>query len=450
LRITDLNPDWRETGLCPQRSYRWTCDGGEVEGLLVLPSDAPEGRPSPLVVYVHGGPHSVVQNTLKHGACLQWLARMGYAVLAPNYRGSAGYGAAFSVANRKDLGGGDYRDILAGVDSLVADGIADPERLAIMGGSYGGYMTNWAISQTDRFRAAVSMFGIFNWITDFSNSEVSNFEPDYFGGYYWEDPTLYVERSPFRHVQNIRTPVLIMHGESDSNTFISNSREMHQALRALGRTVRFIRYPREEHGFMEPRHRADMHYRIARWLEAHLIGEGADQPSIYRMDQDVPGEDGWTIRVTSADPVTLAGRAEPEDAAFLQVVFALSSAREKAARRIALNELRAEAAGAEAVFLGAPLKTLDETVLIEGGDLSIAFKGGEPPSAFPIAAAFQIPKGASEMTLRVPGFPPVLLPLPKSDSKTEESERETHKIVHDEESAAIPGPGQKPRVEGES
>jgi len=133
-------------------------------------------------------------------------------------------------------------------------------------------MTNWAITQTDRFKAAVSMFGIFNLITDYSNSYLPSWEPDYLGDYYWNNLKIYLERSPFYYVKNIKTPVLIMHGDEDPNTFISNSKEMYQALKHLGKTVEFVRYPREGHGFREPNHRIDEFYRCLAWFNKYLLG----------------------------------------------------------------------------------------------------------------------------------------------------------------------------------
>ncbi|MBW3622231.1 MAG: S9 family peptidase [Armatimonadetes bacterium] len=446
VRLTDLNPEWREVELGPQRAFAWECEGSEIEGLLVLPPGAPADAPLPLIVYIHGGPHAAARNTLRQGIPLQWLARLGYAVLAPNYRGSDSYGAAFAVANRGDLGGGDYRDVMAGVDAAVAAGIADPDRLAIMGGSYGGYMTNWAISQTERFRAAVSLFGIFNWITDFSNSEISHFEKEYFGRYYWEDPTFYFERSPFRYVDRIRTPVLIMHGEDDPNTFISNSREMYQALRALGRAVKFVRYPREGHGFHEPRHRVDTMQRVATWLDAYLMGEGVEKPAAYRMDQDVPGEGGWSLRVTSADAVKPVGHKEPEESLLVNLVFVVTSDAKDARFEIRMSEVRAEAGGKKCSFLGVPVKTLDETILTGGKGLRVIFQGEEPPSAFPVAMIVRAPKGPAEMTVTVPGFPPIIVPMPKPDADEDEKPTEEPELLASggaEESAPQPGPVQK-------
>lgn len=445
LRLSDLNQEWKEVRLGPQRSFRWRNDDYEIEGLLVLPANHEKRQRLPLVVYVHGGPHGATRNVLGQGIPLQWLAQQGYAVLAPNYRGSSSENAAFAVANRNDLGGGDFRDVMAGVDALIAAGIADSDRLAVMGGSYGGYMTNWAISQTDRFRAAVSLFGIFNWITDYSNSEISHFEKEYLGQFYWEDPTLYFERSPFRYVDRIRTPVLIMHGEADPNTFISNSREMYQALKALGRTVSFVRYPREGHGFHEPRHRIDMLNRVQRWLDLYLTGDGEENPTAYRMDQDVPGPEGWTLRVTSVDSAAPAGHKEPEESALVQVVFALSSDRKDVRFELRLEELKAEKDGTPCPFVGVPVKTLDETSLVEGENLKIAFQGEKPPSAFPVAALFRVPKGAVEMSLTVPGFPSVQLPLPRPDKSDEdETPKETEASVSSiTEDLPQPGPVQK-------
>ncbi|NOY77168.1 MAG: S9 family peptidase [Calditrichaeota bacterium] len=191
--------------------------------------------------------------------------------MAPNPRGSEGYGDKFGQANRYDLGGGDYRDIMRGVDHVIQMGVADSTRMGVIGGSYGGYMTNWIISQTRRFKAAVSMFGIFSLLTDWSNSIQPSWEKMYFGAYYWEDLQPYLKHSPAFYVTHIHTPVLILHGKKDQMTFISNSKEMYQALRILKRPVEFVVYPREGHGISrEPNHRVDVYRRALKWFTHYL------------------------------------------------------------------------------------------------------------------------------------------------------------------------------------
>jgi len=203
----------------------------------------------------------------------QLFASAGYVVFAPNFRGSAGYDGSFDIANKGDIGGMDYEDIMNGVDYLTDTGIADPQMMGVTGGSYGGYMTNWIISQTDKFKAAVSKYGIFNLITDFSNSNIPSWEKNYLEYYYWENLDIYLKRSAFNYADNINTPVLIIHGEEDKNTFISNSKEMYTALSYMGKTVEFVRYPREGHGIKEPNHRIDMMKRCVNWFNKYVKEE---------------------------------------------------------------------------------------------------------------------------------------------------------------------------------
>ncbi len=309
-RLTSLNDrvdGWR---LARQEVISWRApDGLAIEGVLVYPLDYEEGRRYPLLVNPHGGPSSRVRDVLDQFHWHQLFAAHGYAVLAPNFRGSRGYGASFGTANRRDLGGGDFADLMAGVDRVIEMGIADSARLGIYGGSYGGYMTNWAISQTDRFGAAVSMYGIFSLVTDYSNSNIPSFEPGYLDARYWEDPAIYRERSPMTYVDEIRTPVLIVHGAEDPNTFIANSNEMYRALRDLGRTVEYLRYPREGHGIREPRHRIDLFFRQLRWFDRHLDVEDDGTFDFYFVDEWVPGPRDWEMRVVrGGDPGQLPGR----------------------------------------------------------------------------------------------------------------------------------------------
>ena len=262
------------------RKYRWkSVDGQELEGLLFLPPGFDRRKQYPLILTVHGGPYGRFRREYLQYYLPQLYTSDGYVVFAPNPRGSSGYGDAFGKAiwyqAGGHMGGIDYRDIMSGVDALIRDGFVDSTRMGVTGGSYGGYMTNWIISQTDRFRAAVSMYGIFSLFTDWSNSWQPAWEKMYLGIYYWEQPITeqhpYVQYSPAFHVKHIHTPVLIMHGTDDKYTNLSNSQEMYQALQTLGREVKFVVYPREGHGLSgEPNHRRDVIHRAKRWFDAHL------------------------------------------------------------------------------------------------------------------------------------------------------------------------------------
>ena len=187
--LTELGKEFVERYELPRiELVHWRSDDLEIEGTLTFPPGYQEDKPLPLVVQIHGGPKAISQNILRGYHQHPVWAAEGYLVFQPNFRGSAGYGNEFAVANRRDLGGGDFRDIMAGVDHLVSRGLADEQRMAIMGGSYGGYMTNWAIGQTDRFAAAISQFGMFSLITSTANSELARWEVEYLGAPYWEDP----------------------------------------------------------------------------------------------------------------------------------------------------------------------------------------------------------------------------------------------------------------------
>jgi dipeptidyl aminopeptidase/acylaminoacyl peptidase len=246
--------------------------GDSVEGALVLPASAQPAKNLPTLVSIHGGPFHRAQVGLQNWGILRaWvLATAGYAVLMPNYHGSSAYGERFSVSLFGEIGVADYADIMTGVDYLINVGIADPERLGVFGGSYGGYLTNWIISQTDRFKAAVSQFGIWDLIGDYGNTSEDLWPPRYLGMTYLEDQTLHRLRSPSTYVEQIRTPVLLAHGEEDQNVFINNSQEMWRALHTLGRPVEFVRYPGEGHGYVRPAHQVDDLSRTLAWFDRYL------------------------------------------------------------------------------------------------------------------------------------------------------------------------------------
>ncbi|MCL5287799.1 MAG: S9 family peptidase, partial [Acidobacteria bacterium] len=304
--LTSLNPQLKSFALGAQEIVSWKSkDGLEIEGIVVKPPDWQPAVKYPLLLDIHGGPYGRRANTLTTGNLPPqvWAAR-GWLVFQPNFRGSSGYGHEFGIASRGDLGGKDYEDILSGVDFLIARGGVDAERMAVTGVSYGGYMTNWIIGQTTRFKAAVSGYGIFNLITDFSNSVFPSWETDYLKQFYWENLPLYLERSPFKNVTKITTPVLILHGDDDNNTFISNSKELYQALRALGRTVKFVRFPREGHGFEEPQHRIEEFRQMAAWLDRYALGD----ESRARIVNEAVRKDGWELRIGGVStPESYAG-----------------------------------------------------------------------------------------------------------------------------------------------
>jgi len=270
-RRTDLNPQVRllQTSNCSIISWK-SSDGLEIEGLLSLPLGHKEGEPIPLMVEPHGGPHGGAKD-LDFKPLWHIFGNEGYAVFAPNFRGSDGYGREFARANYNQWGKGDYDDLITGVDHLIKEGIADPDKLVIGGSSYGGFMTSWAIGQTDRFKAACAVCGVINHTSFYGQTDIPDFSRMYFGeGPPHDQPDLYRDLSPISYVGNATTPTLILHGEKDIRVPIPQSEELYAGLKAAGVETEFIRYPREGHGITEPRHLLDMMHRWVDWYKRHL------------------------------------------------------------------------------------------------------------------------------------------------------------------------------------
>lgn len=270
-RLTQLHAEI-EAKLCPVRVIEWQSDPGvQVQGLLVLPRG--EGKPPyPLVVQIHGGPTSLWANEFA-GSWHDWaqpLASRGCAVLLPNPRGSTGRGTEWVNALFGDVAGGEFRDVLAGVDFLVAQGLADPQRLGVSGWSWGGYLTAWTVTQTNRFRAAFMGAGLCNLISDNNLGDIPSANLSYFAQTPSEDPEPYWERSPIRYVARVSTPILIAHGEEDERVSVCESIQFYRALQLLGKPATLVTYPREKHGFEERQHQRDLLTRILAWFAEHL------------------------------------------------------------------------------------------------------------------------------------------------------------------------------------
>jgi dipeptidyl aminopeptidase/acylaminoacyl peptidase len=201
------------------------------------------------------------------------LAERGFCILRVNPRGSSGYGKAFRFANYNDWGQGDYEDIMAGVDVLIARGIVDPARMGIVGWSYGGYMTSWAITQTARFKAACVGAGVTNLMSFNGTADIPGFIPDYFGTEFWDDLTPYREHSAMFNIKGVTTPTLILHGEEDIRVPLSQGRELYNALKRQGVPTKMVIYPRQGHIISEPRLRMDLQGRITAWLTRWVLGE---------------------------------------------------------------------------------------------------------------------------------------------------------------------------------
>jgi len=273
-KASDANGDLARPPLGETEVIRWKSkDGVQVEGLLTYPVGYERGRPYPLVVVIHGGPAGVFTATFAGNRSLYPIATFaakGWAVLRANPRGSSGYGKKFRHANYNDWGGGDYEDIMAGVDHVIAMGVADPERMAVMGWSYGGYMTSWVITHTSRFRAAAVGAGVTNLWSFTGTADIPGFLPDYFGGEPWDAFEAYRKHSPMSHVKGAVTPTLILHGEADVRVPITQGYELYNALKRQGVETEMVVYPRTPHGPREPKFVLDIARRHIEWVEKHL------------------------------------------------------------------------------------------------------------------------------------------------------------------------------------
>lgn len=273
-RVTQFNDAYRSLGLIKPEVIRYASfDKTEVEGFLYRPKNLAQGKHGPLFVQVHGGPTGAFGDRFDSWA--QLLVARGYLVFCPNIRGSTGYGWTFLTKNRADWGGGDFKDVMAGVDYLVERGIADPERLAIGGWSYGGYLAAWAITQTTRFKASVVGAGMSDLASEFGTEMLGSAQYDrWFNGLPYEKLDVYRKSSPITHVKNARTPTLILHGENDPTDPIGQAQQFYRGLKQYSVPCEFVIYPREGHGAREEKHQIDVLQRVVRWCDKHLKDSG--------------------------------------------------------------------------------------------------------------------------------------------------------------------------------
>ena len=280
LRLTDANAWLRGEAvqLGAVETVQWLNSAGQtIEGVLTKPVGYEEGRRYPFIVNPHGGPSGASLEAFNTQA--QYFAGNGYVVLQPNFRGSTNYGQAFVNANIQNWGITDYDDVMTGVDHAIAEGWADPDRLICYGWSYGGYMSFWISTQTDRFQAISPGAGLSNLYSMYSTNDIQDYLASFFGRP-WTDADRYRQHSPIGLVGNVTSPMLILHGSADTRVPVEQSVEFYQALKDLGKQVTFVRYPREGHGFSEPRHQTD---RLRRYAE--FFGEHVDNPPISERDQ---------------------------------------------------------------------------------------------------------------------------------------------------------------------
>jgi dipeptidyl aminopeptidase/acylaminoacyl peptidase len=268
--VTDLNEKRSQIAATRPEvvSYR-SFDGTEIEAALLEPPDYQEGHRAPTVVLVHGGPSGRWMDRFDTAG--QLLAANGFVVLQPNIRGSTGYGHDFLVMNRNDWGGGDFKDVMAGVDYLIEQGIADPNRLGIGGWSYGGYMAAWAVTQTDRFQASVSGAPMTDLASEYGteSASINSYDTWYLGTPY-ENADIFAQHSPVTYVKNARTPTLILCGENDVTDPIGQCQQFYRGLKRYKVETELVVYPREGHGIREEKHQVDRLQRYLEWFRKYL------------------------------------------------------------------------------------------------------------------------------------------------------------------------------------
>lgn len=288
-RLTSVNRDWLDHVKLarPTRFTFRSQDGPEEEGWILLPPYSTEKR-HPGILQIHGGP------TVMYGYVFffefQLLASNGFAVIFVNPRGSMGYGQELADAIRGDWGNYDYADLMAAVDTALSRGTLDPERLGVAGGSYGGYMTNWIVTQTHRFKAAVSMRGISNLYSFFGTSDGGYLHAEEYGGPPWELPKSYLRRSPISFVDKVKTPLLLIHSDRDFRVPIEQGEQFYTALKFLQRKVRMVRFLTETHELSregEPWHRVIRLDHILQWFQDQLFPERSFQMSFSQNDYSI-------------------------------------------------------------------------------------------------------------------------------------------------------------------
>ena len=291
VRLTDAN-DWlRDEGVAlgAVETVRWTnSDGETVEGVLTKPVGYEEGFPYPFIVNPHGGPTGA--SLAAFDAASQFFAGNGYVVLQPNFRGSTNYGQAFISANVDNWGITDYDDVMTGVDHAVAIGWADPDRLICYGWSYGGYLSAWIVTQTDRFQAVSPGAALTNLYSMYSTNDIQDYLAWFFGGTPWAETEKYRRHSPMTYVGDVTSPVLLMHGAADTRVPPEQSVEFYRALRDLGKDVAFVRFPREGHGLREPLHQADRLRRYAEFFGAHVDNPPVSERQAHEAEPPGEGE----------------------------------------------------------------------------------------------------------------------------------------------------------------
>ena len=275
VKITSINAEYANKPLPKTEVIKWKgADGKEIEGLLTYPVNYQPGQKVSFILNVHGGPAGVFQQTCIAGNQGSYpiaaFAEMGFAVLRCNPRGSSGYGTDFRMANRADWGGKDFQDLMAGVDYVIKMGVADETKMGVMGWSYGGFMSSWIVGHTDRFKVASIGAPVVDLSHQNLTDDIEGFLPSYFQSNPWDDWSKYDAHSPLRFIQNVKTPVMLQHGEADLRVPFSNSVMFYNALRRRNVPVRLLALPRQPHGPTEPRMVLKIMQTNVDWFEKYI------------------------------------------------------------------------------------------------------------------------------------------------------------------------------------
>jgi dipeptidyl aminopeptidase/acylaminoacyl peptidase len=411
-RLNEVAHDWR---LGNQKIISWRApDGLNVEGLLIYPTDYEVGQRYPLLVDADGGPSNRVLNVLHQPSAYQLFAAQGYAILAVNYRGSDGYGAEFASAPRRGLAGGDFVDLTSGVDHVIDLGIADPGRIAILGGArsaYGAHLATWCITQTSRFKAAVAFYDV-PAALPLTGAPADLAKALMAGGYL---EIIEGERQPLDSITNVRTPLLLFEGAATS--LISRPQRLYNALNELRKTVELADVAGTGDRWT-PRDRTEVFFRQLRWFDKYLKFNGADLFDFYLVGEWVPGPGGWQLRVDNAVPRADYSGLQPSAGRYLEIALTLEPS-EAALREGTLQDFQLDPGSAIALlgpdstarpFAGTVTQLFERETLVMGLPSPIRVMATGPagaPTALATRLAFEVPEAAGEYRLRVTGFVPV-------------------------------------------
>ncbi len=284
-RLTSLGEQLKEWKLTTREVIEWkSTDGATIEGVLYKPADYDASKKYPLLVVIHGGPTGVDRATISGDQYypMEKFAAKGALILRPNYRGSAGYGEKFRSLNVRNLGVGDYWDVISGVDFLIAKGMVDRERVGAMGWSQGGYISAFITTSSDRFKAVSVGAGISDWMTYYVNTDIHPFTRQYLKATPWDDPEIYRKTSPMSYIKNAKTPTLIQHGEFDKRVPIPNAYELYQGLQDRGVPVKMIVYKGFGHGINKPKQQRAVMEHNWEWFSQYIWGE---QPAPEKKEE---------------------------------------------------------------------------------------------------------------------------------------------------------------------